>query len=130
MRGGACCAAAGAVRSEDRSLAQRLLAAVAPGTILRATTALTPIDATWAAGRHPPVESSPIAAAAVWSACTAKNGSAWHFVMAIDVPAPFPLLGADLSPPADPSRSVHRGWHSPACVDGGRWWTYFRAGFN
>ena len=67
------------------------------GRILRATSASTPIDATWAAGRSPPAsQKPPKAAAAVWTAHTSINASVFHFVTAIDVPTSFPLLPADL----------------------------------
>ena len=100
----------------DRALLMRCC--TDDGRILRATSASTPIDATWAAGRSPPAsQEPPKAAAAIWSAHTSINASVFHFVTAIDVPTSFPLLPADLWPaPSGPL--VRRAWHSPVCVDG------------
>ncbi len=92
------------------------------GTILRADTALTPIDATWAQrddAHRPPVQTSkhgPIAAAAVWSAHTQRNGSYFHFLAAIDVPSSFMLHPTDFWPPVTNS-VIHRKWHASACAN-------------
>ena len=59
----------------------------------------------------------PKAAAAVWTASTTRNGSAWHFVTAIDVPTSFVLQPPDLWP-VPTGAVLHRRWHAPACVDG------------
>jgi len=104
------------------------------GTILRADTASSPIDATWSQasdhkppvskgtlpGTFPPVAGGPLkAAAAIWSASTLRNGSYFHFVTAIDVPTSFKLLDADLWPvPAKGTQLLHRRWHAAPCVDG------------
>ena len=89
------------------------------GRILRATSASTPIDATWAAGRSPPAsQKPPKAAAAVWTAHTSINASVFHFVTAIDVPTSFPLLPADLWPAPSGPLVLRRAWHAPVCVDG------------
>jgi len=98
------------------------------GRILRADTASTPIDATWAqSGRRiPSSRSDPIAAGAVWSASTTRNGSVWHFVTAIDVPRSFVLQPWDLWPPLAAvnigtrivdGNVLYRMWHSPRCLD-------------
>ena len=94
------------------------------GKILRADTASTPIDATWAQSptHKLPAERNgasgkPKATAAVWTASTTRNGSSWHFVTAIDVPTSFVLQPPDLWPvPTQPV--LHRRWHALECVDG------------
>ena len=91
------------VGDTNRTLLMRCC--TADGTILRADSASTPVDSTWAQlkGAHrPPAESGrngPIAAAAVWTAHTQRNGSAFHFVTAIDVPSSFVLQPTDFWPP-------------------------------
>eukprot|EP00039_Didymoeca_costata_P022624 m.347079 g.347079 ORF g.347079 m.347079 type:complete len:830 (+) comp31229_c0_seq1:119-2608(+) len=87
------------------------------GTILAPQYALTPIDATWATGRHPPTIDDK-AAAAVWSAHTEFGLLVWHFVFGLDVPTSFPLLGKDLWPPIKSTAFVSRGWHAPPCRNG------------
>lgn len=58
------------------------------------------------------------AAAAVWTAHSEIGALAWHFILAVDVPAPFPLLPDDLWAP--PRGAVaHRRWHATRCADGG-----------
>ena len=118
----------------NRSLLMQCCAS--DGTILRADTASSPIDATWSQasthkppvskgvlpGHFPPVPGGPPkAAAAIWSASTSRNGSVFHFVTAIDVPTSFNLLDADLWPmPAKEAQLLHRRWHAAPCVDGAK----------
>eukprot|EP01051_Picozoa_sp_SAG22_P015422 SAG22_NODE_2012_length_3141_cov_3.171269_1_plen_863_part_00 len=110
------------INDTNRTLLMRCCAQ--DGMVLRADTASTPIDATWAQSslRKLPVERAgspgkPKAAAAVWTASTTRNDSAWHFVTAIDVPTSFVLQPLDLWP-ATTGPVLHRRWHAPACVDG------------
>ena len=112
------------IHDTNRTLLMRCCAE--DGKILRADTASTPIDATWAQSptHKLPAERNgasgqPKATAAVWTASTTRNGSSWHFVTAIDVPTSFVLQPPDLWPvPTSAASVLHRRWHALECVDG------------